>query len=96
MTMLVQDVSETGREKSAPKARVYVLIQIQEGKSEDVVSVLRLQPGVTIADVVEGQPDVIMVVEAQHRLRLAQLTIEALAAVETLTVGLHLMPADRP
>jgi hypothetical protein len=47
-----------------------------------------------MADVVEGQPDVIMVVEAQHRLRLAHLTIEALTAVETATVGVHLMPAD--
>ncbi len=96
MTVLVEDVGETRRKGSAPRARVYVLVQVAEGHSEDVVSVLRCQPGVVIADVVEGQPAAIMVVEAQHRLRLAQLTIQALAAVETVTVGMHLMPADKP
>ncbi len=55
-----------------------------------------VKPGVVMADVLEGQTDVIMVVEAQDRLRLAQLTIQALAAVETMTVGMHLMPADKP
>ena len=96
MAVLANDVGETRRKGSAPKARVYVLVQVAEGHSEDVVSHLRRQPGVTMADVVEGQPDVIMVVEAQHRLKLAHLTIQALTAVETVTVGVHLMPANKP
>lgn len=96
MAVLVEDAGETRRKGLVPKARVYVLVQVAEGHSENVVSVLRCQRGVVIADVVEGHPNVIMVVEAQHRLRLAQLTIQALAAVETLTVGVHLMPADKP
>ena len=95
MTVLIEDVDETRRNGSAPKSRVYVLVQVDEGRSEAVASVLRRQPGVTMADVVEGQLDVMMVVEAQHRLRLAQLTIQALAAVEKVTVGMHLMPADK-
>jgi len=96
MTVLTKDVGETRSKGSAPKARVYVLVQVAKGHLEDVVSHLRRQPGVTMADVVEGRLDVIMVVEAQHMLRLAHLTIQALTAVETVTVGVHLMPADKP
>ncbi|MDM7999563.1 MAG: hypothetical protein QUS33_06085 [Dehalococcoidia bacterium] len=76
------------------KARVYVLVTVAEGLSADVASVLRRRAGVVAADVVEGEPSVIMVVEAEHRLRLAHLTIQALSAVEKATVGLHLMPAE--
>ncbi len=95
MTMLVEGVDETRSNGSAPKARVYVLVQVENGHSAAVASVLRRQPGVTMADVVEGQPNVMMVVEAQHGLRLAQLTIQALAEVETVTVGMHLIPANQ-
>lgn len=46
------------------------------------------------ADVVEGQPEVMMVVEAQHTPRLARLTIRALAAVEPVTASVHLWPTE--
>ena len=92
--MLAENVRSTGRRPVVQKDRVYVLVTVAEGFSGKVASVLRCKPGVVAADVVEGEPNVIMLVEAQHRLRLAHLTIQALAAVETATVGLRLMPAD--
>ena len=94
MTVLVEDVAETGRKREAPKAKVYVLVQVAEGFSAEVASILRRKPGVVAADVVEGEASVIMVVEAQHRLGLAHLTIQALTAVEKATVGLRLMPTE--
>jgi hypothetical protein len=50
-------------------------------------------PGVVIVDALEGPPDVIMVVEASERQKLAELTIRALASVETVTEGLSVLPA---
>jgi hypothetical protein len=73
---------------------VYVLLEVPWKHSTEVASVLRCKPGVVMADVVEAQPSVIMVVEAQERQKLAELTIQALASVEMVTDGVHLMPAE--
>jgi hypothetical protein len=74
-------------------ARVYVLLDTVNGKSEQVTQVLRGKPGVILAEPLEGSPDVIMVVEAPRREKLAKLTNEALASVELLTENLQLLPA---
>jgi hypothetical protein len=92
MAVIVENTDTAQR--VAQKARVYVLVTVAQGFTAEVASVLRSKPGVVAADVVEGEPSVIMVVEARHRLELAHLTIQALAAVEIATVGLRLMPAD--
>ena len=73
--------------------RVYVLLDIVGGKVEQVVKVLRESPGVVMADAVEGLPDVIVVVEALDRQKLAQLTTQALVSVETMTENFCLLPA---
>jgi len=49
---------------------------------------------VVLVNLLEGPPDVIMVVEAPDRHKLAEVTIQALASVETVTDGLCLMPAQ--
>ena len=94
MAVLVEDVGRARRRRSAPKARVYVLVDVAGGYQGEVVSLLRCKPGVVMADNVEGQPNVIMVVEAQNRQKLAELTVRALASVETAIGGMHLMPAE--
>lgn len=73
-------------------ARVYVLLDVEQGKSAKVVRALRGQPGVIMADVIEGPPDVVMVVEAQGRRRLAELTVNALSSIESMTKDLQLLP----
>ena len=72
--------------------RVYALLDIVDGKTEQVAKVLRESPGVVIADAVEGPPDVVIVVEAPEREQLAKLTIGALASVETMTENVCLLP----
>ena len=42
----------------------------------------------------EAQQKVVMVVEAQDRQKLAELTVGALASVEMAIGGMHLMPAE--
>lgn len=78
----------------AHMSRVYVLVNVAERQGRAAASVLRRQVGVIFADVVEAQSSVMMVVEARGRLRLADLTIKALASVQGVIEDIHLMPAD--
>ena len=75
-------------------AKVYILLDIMGGPSAQVAQALRGRPGVVMEDALEGPPDVIMVVEASDRQKLAELTIQALASIETITQGLRLLPAQ--
>ena len=73
-------------------AKVYVLLCVKEGKSEQAVETLRNKAGVRLLDTLEGPPDVIMMMQARERRRLAELTVEALASVEDITEDLQLLP----
>jgi hypothetical protein len=94
MTALMKDMYIEKR--AAQRSRVYVLVNVAERQGRAAASILRCQPGVVVADVVEAQPSVMMVVEARGRQRLAELTIQALTSVEGLTADIHLMPAGKP
>lgn len=72
--------------------RAYILLNVVHGKTTRVVRMLRDRPGVVMADIIEGPPDVIMVIEAHRRRKLAQLTIEALNSVENMTGDMQLLP----
>ena len=73
--------------------RAYMLPDIADGKPGQVVRVLRDKPGVVMADLLEGPPDVIVVVEASERQKLAEFTIQALASVEAMTEDIQLLRA---
>jgi hypothetical protein len=72
--------------------KVYFLLDIRDGNAERAVEILRQQRGVATADALEGRSSIIALVEAQDRLRLAQLTVQALASVEMMTENLSLLP----
>ena len=74
--------------------RVYVLLDIEDFKSDQAVQILRGKSGVMIADALEGPPDVIIVIEASEREKLADLTMEVLESIESVTEGVHLLPAQ--
>jgi hypothetical protein len=73
-------------------ARAYVLLNVVRGEVVEAVQTLRGRPGVIVADVIEGPPDIVMVIEARGRRRLADLTVEALSSVENITGDLQLLP----
>ena len=73
-------------------AKAYVLLNVVHEKQEQVVRALRGKLGVLMVDVVEGPPDVVVVLEARNRQKLAKLTVQALALVETMTEELQLLP----
>ena len=58
--------------------RVYVLIDAIEGQVGQVAQTLRDQPGVKVVDLLEGPPDVIVMLQARSRQKLAELTNRAL------------------
>jgi len=72
--------------------KVYILLDIIEGKLELVVQTLRGKPGVVEVDLLEGSPNVIMVVEAPEQKKLAERTVQALASVGKMTEGVQLLP----
>lgn len=74
------------------RAKAYVLLDIVDGNCDQVAQMLRSKRGVVMADSLEGPPDLIMVVEASDKQKLAQLAISALATVETMTQGLQILP----
>ncbi len=73
--------------------RVYILLDVVGGKADQAIEILRKSPGVVMADILEGPPDVIMVMEVPGRQKLAKLTIQALASVETVIENVRLLPA---
>ncbi|MDD5289554.1 MAG: hypothetical protein PHY28_10660, partial [Dehalococcoidales bacterium] len=72
--------------------RVYVILDIMEGKHSEAVQSLQTSPGVRWVDTLEGQWDVITAIEASNRMRLAQLLVRAIYSVDTITVDLQLLP----
>jgi len=74
--------------------RVYVLMEIAEGKATRAVRVLRRKRGVVMADILEGSDRVMMVAEATERSRLAELTIQALISVEAIVSQIQLLPVQ--
>ena len=74
-------------------ARLYILLNIKEGKAEEAISILRNEQGVVMADAIESSHDIILVMEGCGRQHLAELTVQALTAVKELTEETQLLPA---
>ena len=74
--------------------KVYVLLDITDGKAEQVAQVLRDSPGVVNVDTMEGLTDVVTVaIAAPTREQLVKHTVEVLAKVDALTEQVCSLPA---
>ena len=71
---------------------VYILINVTEEKAGQVARMLRGQPGVKMIDLLEGPPDVVVILQARSRHKLANLTNRALALVDSMTEGIQVLP----
>jgi hypothetical protein len=74
--------------------KVYILLDIVNGKTNWVVQVMRETPGVVTVEELEGPPDVILVMEAAERRQLSKLAIQALALVGTMAERIQLLPIN--
>lgn len=74
------------------KRRAYVLIDAEKGQSSSIVIALSEKPGILAADVIWGQHDVVVVVEADDIDKLMHLIqsdislIDGIASIETCLV----------
>jgi hypothetical protein len=82
--MILRDFSMT--------QRAYLLMDITDGKYREVIRSLGNKPGVIMVDMLEGPPDILVVVEAGTRQELAELTVEALSSVENYAENVQLLP----
>lgn len=71
--------------------RAYLLLDVLSGKSEQVARLLRGRPGVLTVDSLEGRPDIIVLVEAPDRRKLAELIMPALSSIDNVTEDLRLL-----
>jgi len=81
-----------GEKAASMSVRAYVLLHLAKGNPALVAQALRRKPGVLMADPLEGPPDVIVVVEAPERQKLADLTVQVLSSVETMIDNVRLLP----
>lgn len=72
-------------------ARAYILLEISDGRSEQVVRNLRGKPGIVSADPLDGRPDVILVVEGSDRQELAEYIMPILATIDNVTEDVRLL-----
>ncbi len=75
-------------------ARAYVLLDIDNRRVRDAADTLRNARGVRTVDILEGSPNLVIVVQARSRQRLAEITNEALASVESMTENIQLLPVQ--
>ena len=71
--------------------RAYLLLDIANGNAEYAVQRLRGRSGVVLADWLEGQTDVITVVEAPNRERLAEMIMPVIGCISGVTEDLKLL-----
>jgi hypothetical protein len=74
-------------------AKVYILLNVSNRNSTRVIEMLKGQKGVTIADMLEGPPDIVLVIAAPDRQKLADRAIHAIASVEDMIENIRLLPA---
>lgn len=72
-------------------ARVYMMLDILEGKSASAMQILKNITGVVMADALEGHPNILVVIEAADRQRLVELIMPVLDSIERITKDIHLL-----
>jgi hypothetical protein len=73
--------------------RVFMLLDVKNGKSEQLISSIKDKAGIAIAEMLDGPPDVILMVEAPNRQELADKAIHAISLVENMIDNIRLLPA---
>jgi hypothetical protein len=69
--------------------RAYLAFQTDGNKSREIISDLLGRPGIVTVDVLEGAPNLMLVVEAERRQELVSLITGVLDSVEPITKDLR-------
>jgi hypothetical protein len=79
------------KERDPMSVRAYLLLEITGGNCEYAVQTLQSKTGVVIVDWLEGRPDIIVMVEAPDRQRLAETMMPVIGSIDGITEDLHLL-----
>jgi hypothetical protein len=71
--------------------RAYVLLDIVNGHHDRALHSLKNCAGVVLADRLEGQPDIITIVEAPNRDLLAETTMLVISSVDSITENINIL-----
>lgn len=91
VTPLIKKKSLTAGTKNG-RARAYVMLHTVQGCSGDVVGTLLKNRHVLSVDMVEGLPDIVAILEAPSRTKLAAALVKALSTIEVMIDGVDLLP----
>jgi nitrate reductase NapAB chaperone NapD len=69
--------------------RAYLVLQPDGDKSREIISDLLNKPGIVTVDLLEGSPNLIVVVEAEKRQELFGFIMQALDSIESITKDLR-------
>ena len=64
--------------------RAYLMLHTTNGKSEEIFQYLQYKPGVVLADMVDGDADFILTIEARTKEKLAEFTVSILVELEMM------------
>ena len=78
-------------QKKDKLSRIYVLLSVIPGNVEYAVELIRDIPGVTTVDALEGDPNLLLMIEAKDRLQLADCLTKALSAPGDIIEDLDLL-----
>ncbi len=76
-------------------AKAYIFISAVEGKTGQLVKMLRANEDVERVEVLEGYPDIIVAMQARTRQKLAGSVIQALTAIEDLADDTQVLPVKK-
>lgn len=71
--------------------KVYILLDVIEWQTEQVVEKLKSIAGVRIVDPIEGNPNVIVLLEAPDRQKLAETLMQVISSAENVIQDLQLL-----
>ena len=74
--------------------RVYILLNIMNREVDQAVKTLQEKDGVKTVEMLEGSPNILMMIQARNRTSLASLANHALASVEAITESVQLLPVQ--
>jgi hypothetical protein len=69
--------------------RAYLVLQTDIDKSREIIGDLHNKPGIVTADLLEGSPNLMVVIEAEKRQELVGFIMQALDSVESMTKDLR-------
>ena len=72
--------------------KLYLLLDIVNPGYEEVVKVLRNKPGITSIEVLEGPPDILVVIKARTRRQAANYMINTLNSVDDVLEHFSMLP----